>query len=252
MLTNGLAIAGAVALLAACRPDTVSLDARPEVGDTYTIRYDIDAEVTSVVEGQAPETTTLSTRLDTEQVVAEVDAEGTVVSLTVRADGGPTQRLRVRLDRAGSLAAVEQVEGLPAGAFGLGPDSLLPSSAGTVPRGPVRIGDEWDLGQRLDAGGARLVGLGRIDGAEVATVHADLLQRLDEVATVVGSEVALTGSLRSTATTTYDLADGSVRRATSRTSGTVDALVQPPRGVEALPVPAVITIDLRVRATRLP
>ena len=107
-------------------------------------------------------------------------------------------------------------------------------------------------GVGADSGRARLVGLGRVDGVEVATVHADLTEALDEVATFVGSEVALTGSLRSTTTTTYDLADGTVRRATSRTSGTVDALVQPPRGVAALPVPAVITVDLRVRATRLP
>lgn len=240
------------ALAAACRPDTVSLAGEPAVGTTIRIRYEIDAEVTRSVEGQAPETTVLATRLDTEQVVLDVDEQGTLVALILRVDGGAPRRVQVRLDRAGSLAAIDEVEGLPASALGLPPATLGTASGRlALPERPVAIGDEWAIDDGAVRGRGRLVGLGVADGIELATVRSELLQVIDEVATVGPSDVALVGRVRSTSTTRHDLADGTIRRATRHTRGVFDALVQPPAGVDALPVPAVITYDIRVRATRL-
>lgn len=238
-------------LLPACRPDTVSLAAHPAVGTTIRIRYEIEAEVTRSVDGRAPETDTRTTVLDTEQEVLAVDEQGTSVALTVRVDGGAPRHVRVRLDRAGSLAAVDEVEGLPASALGLPAAPTGAPSRVALPDRRVAIGDGWPLDDGSGRGRARLVGLGVVDGAEVASVEAALERIIDEATTVGASEVALTGRIRSTSTTRYDLADGTVRRATSRTTGDVDALVQPPGGVDALPVAASITYQIRVRATRL-
>ena len=247
-MTGVLAVA---ALVAACRPHTVSLAGDPAVGATIRIRYEIDAEVTRSVEGQAPETTVMATQLDTEQEVLAVDGDGSLVALTLRVDGEAPRQARVRLDRAGSLAAIDEVEGLPARDLGL---PLAPASMGApagLPTYAVAIGDEWAIGEDPYRGRARLTGLGVVDGADVARVRAEVHRDIDESTVVAGQEVALTGRLRSTSTTHFDLGDGSVWRAVSHTTGTVDALVQPPGGVGVLPVPAVITYEVRVRATRM-
>jgi hypothetical protein len=74
---------------------------------------------------------------------------------------------------------------------------------------------------------------------------------LTGVETVDDSEVSLDGRLRSTATTTFDLGDGAVRRASLRAHGRVDLLVAPPTGTDAPPVEATVSYELRVRTTRL-
>ncbi len=236
--------------LLACRPDTVSLRFDPAIGDTYRFRYEVEIEVTRTVDGGEPETTETTTTITSEQEVVDLTDEGTVVAVALTDDGKRSTAVVV-LDRTGSVQAVQQVAGRSAGALGLpAPVDVLAAAAGPPDR-PLGLGDEWSIGDGAERGGGRLERLGIVDGHKVATASADVTEALSTTRTVDGSEVAMDGDLRTTSTTTFDLADGAVRRGTLRSSGTVELRIAPPGGVTAEPVEATITYVLRVRTTRL-
>jgi hypothetical protein len=203
------------------------------------------------VEGEAPETTELTTTLTSTQVVVERTAEGVVVEVTLVSEAAAPRTAVVVLDRAGSLQAIQQVEGLPVEALGL-PIGVVPAAgASDPPDRPLRVGDEWVIADSSVTGDARLERLGVVDDHDVAVVRASLVDALASEQTVDNSAVVLDGDLRSTTTTTFDLAGGAVRRGTLRAHGTVDVLVSPPFGMSVPPVDATITYELRVRTTRL-
>jgi hypothetical protein len=57
--------------------------------------------------------------------------------------------------------------------------------------------------------------------------------------------------VRSSSTTSYDLADGAVRRSRTSSHADVQARIEPPAGVEAEPVLASIAFDVTVEVTRI-
>jgi hypothetical protein len=65
------------------------------------------------------------------------------------------------------------------------------------------------------------------------------------------SATEVSGRVRSGATTSYDLADGAIRRSRSWSRGQIDAELQPPDGVIAEPVHATIGYEVTVRVTRI-
>lgn len=245
-------VAATVVPLLGCRPDTVSLRFEPREGATYRYRYEIEVSVTRTVEGDAPETTEVTTTLTSSQKVIKRTTEGTVVEVTLRSEGTAPRTAIVVLDRAGSLQAIEQIAGLPGAALGLpSTGGLLPSTATVPPEDPLSVGDDWTIADGPLTGEARLDRLGVVDGEDVAVITSDLREVLADVNTVEDSDVVLDGDLLSTTSTTFDLADGAVRRATVRSSGSVAVLVSPPVGVVVAPVEATVTYQLRVRTTRL-
>lgn len=242
---------GALALLG-CRTDTVSLGFEPHEGDTYRYRYEIEATVTRTVAGSAPQTTDIATTVTSEQEVVELTAAGALVEVTLTSQGAAPRTAVVLLDRAGSLQAIQQIEGLPVDSLGLPPAGTLLASTATEPsNGPLTLGDRWTIADGGLTGEARLDRLGIVDDHEVAVVTTTLLDVLADTVTAEGSEVVLDGDLRSTTSTTFDLVDGAVRRGSTRSAGTVEVLVSPPLDVVAPPVEATITYELRVRTTRL-
>lgn len=246
------AVAASAITLLGCRADTVALGFEPTVGHTYRYRYEIEATVTRSVEGQAAEVTEIHTEVMSVQEVIERTADGATVEVTLTSEGSAPRQAVVLLDRAGSLQAIQEIEGLPVDAVGLPPvGALLASTATDPPDRPLAVGDRWTIVDGPLTGDARLARLGIVDDHDVAVVSATLVEVLADAMTVDGSDVVLDGDLRSSTSTTFDLADGAVRRSLARSTGTVEVLVSPPTGVVVPPVEATITYELRVRTTQL-
>ncbi|MGK2947257.1 MAG: hypothetical protein ACSLFP_01670 [Acidimicrobiales bacterium] len=247
-LVLGLALA-----VAACASEEVAIAFRPEPGAQYRFRYEISGTVTTTTDDGSPtEVTELATTLETDQEVLEVIAEGALVELRLRQEGGAERSAVVALDRAGSLRSIETIEDLPVDAFVLpAAGSVEASDAAAPPRGPLTIGQRWSIDQGALTGEARLDSLGVVDGHDVARVDAELDETVDDAVTAGGSAVRLDGSLRTRTSTTFDLDDGAVRRGRTTTTGTVRARIEAPPDIVAPPVTASIRYRLVVVTTRL-
>jgi hypothetical protein len=114
-----ISLTSATALLG-CRPDTVLLGFEPEVGATYRYRYELEGTITRTVEGEAPRTTSLQVTVESVQTVVDHSEAGTVLDVTLRSSAAARpSTATVTVDRAGSLQAIQQVDGLPPGTLGL-------------------------------------------------------------------------------------------------------------------------------------
>ncbi len=236
----------AAAASGACRPHTVDLGFRPDVGERYAYRYEIDAVVRQVVPGDEPDVTDIDTDLFVEQHVEALTDEGVRVAVELRSEGGAPRSVVVLLDRAGSLEGIELVERLP----GPAPSFAAGAGALAIPERSLAPGERWHVGGPGAAGTAQLERLGVVDGADVAVVRAELTEEVDELLDAAGG-AALRGTRSSDSTTSYDIADGAVRRSVSVSHAELTARIEPPEGVEAEPVDVTITYDVQVRVTRL-
>lgn len=253
-MVRRLAIAALLAVgapfVAACREGTVTLAYAPAEGDELSFRYEIDATITQSLEGAEPTVTEISTSVDADQEVLEVGPRGVRAAVTLRRDGGAPRTSEVRLDDAGTLQGVDLIEGQPAGIFGLDDlGGVLPTVP--LPAGRLSPGDRWSIDDAELVGEGRLQRLGVIDGEDVAVVASDLTQAIVETVALGTTSAALDGALRATSTTAYDLRDGSLRRATTRARGEVEARIAPPPGIDAAAAVGTITYDVRVRVVRL-
>ena len=255
MLRRGivaLSLLGATSLLG-CRPDTVHLGFDREVGATYRYRYEIRGTITRAVEGEDARTTPLRVTVESVQTVVEQTADGAVLEVTLRSSAAATpSTATVTVDRAGSLQAIQQVDGLPSGTLGLSTtDAVLAAAATQTPDRDLGIGDRWDIAEGTVTGRGRLDRLGVERGEDAAVIETILDEALHATEVTGGSEVVLDGDLHTTATTAFDLDDGAVREGQTRSTGSIDVLVSPPEGVVAPPVEALVTYELRVTTTRL-
>jgi hypothetical protein len=246
----GFAAVVALALLG-CRESTVSVAFHPEIGDRYRYRYEIAVTITRQVEGEPADTIELEEELTADQEVLERTRDGAQVEVEIVRDGGSPRTAVVLLDRAGSLQGIQLVEGLEAEVFGLtDADSLVGTHADGPPDEALAPGDRWTIEDGVRRGSGRLQRLAVIDGQDVAVVRTSTREDLDESVTAGASATDVTGTLRSGATTSYDLSDGAIRRSRSWSRGRIEAVIEPPAGVTAEPADATITYDIRVRVTR--
>lgn len=249
-LATALVLLVAAAAGSGCRPSTVDVAFTPAMGERYSYRYEIEATITQSLDGADPTVTEIRTTLRADQEVVEVSPGGVLAEVTLRREGGAPRTADVRLDRAGMLQGVDLIEGQPTDVFGLGDlGGVLPTAA--LPDVPLAPGDRWVIDDEPVSGRGRLLRLGVIDGEEVAVVSSDVTQPIDETTPVGDTTAALAGDLHAAATTAYDLRDGSVRQATTRARGVVQARIAPPPGIDAGAVLGEITYDIRVRVTRL-
>jgi hypothetical protein len=250
--TVALLATTSAALLLACRPDTVHLGFEPEVGTTYRYRYEIEATITRQVQGEGPRTTDLAVTVQSNQTVMEVTDGGTLLEVTLTSSSSSQpSTATVLVDRAGSLQAIQQIDGLPAASTGLSTDAVLAAAATQTPDRPLSVGDRWAIREGTITGDGRLDRLRVIQGDPAAVVEISLLEALNATEETGASEVVLEGDLRTSATTAFDLADGSVLEGATRSSGSVDVLVAPPVGVVAPAVEARVTYELRVTTARV-
>lgn len=245
------ALGGLLVAAGACREGTVVVDPRPDVGDRARYRYEIDATVTRALDQGAPQTSEIDSVLVVDQRIASVTGDRVEADVTLRRDGAAPRTARVALDRSGAIQGFELVEGLDAAALDLASlSSLLPPGT-APPRRALRPGDRWSISDGTQLGQGRLTRLGVIDGDDVAVVDTTINEDIDEDVAAGASAARLTGTLRSTTSTSYRLTDGAIRRASARSHGEVQAQIDPPPGVDAAPALATITFEIRVQVTRL-
>lgn len=246
-----LGVLSALGLLGGCERGTVRIDAAPEVGDRATFRYEIDATITRALDGDDPTTTVFESTLLTEQEIVAITDDGVEADITLRRDGAAPRSARVVLDRTGALRSIELVAGIDSDQLGLAElGSLLPPAI-APPARRLAPGDRWTISEGTVKGDGRLSRLGVVDGAEVAVVRTSVTELIDEELPGSTSAATLRGALRSVATAAYDLADGSARRSSARSTGLVTAVIEPPPWIDAAPATGTISYDIRVRATRL-
>lgn len=232
----GALSAGAVA----CDDPAVTLTYHPAVGAKTSYELRVDTSTTTKLDGQPTSARTDSFVLQSDQTVrAAARGSDTRVKVVLRGDGQRTRTFVVRLDRAGQLATVETVEGVPAASLGdLGISELLPSAAGALPRRRLRPGDRWRISQLLRLGddpAARLVGRGRLtslgvsNGVKQAIVDTEVALPVNRTTTgETGETIRLVGSVRTVMKVTQRVRDGVVLAARARTVGRYDVTLFPP------------------------
>ena len=244
--------------LAACRPDTVRIAFRPEVGSTYRYVVDVRSVSTTRIDGAEPQRREEEVRLVAEHTVLARSGDGGVrVRVLVGEPGTAAQAFVVRFDRAAQLESIESVEGdQPDISGALGVPEIFPGAAGAPPvaLGP---GDEWSVDRRIvvpgTLGRTRLRVQGRLD--QLGVTGDEQIARLVSTATLPLSTTTFTedgtleieGRQRIAQRATYDLDDGAVRTVRSTTVGHFRLRVLPPPGAVADEVPG--TLDVRVTST---
>ncbi|MEY2419630.1 MAG: hypothetical protein QOG90_2310 [Actinomycetota bacterium] len=251
-----VAVVVAALLAGACSDPAVRVSYRPKVG-TRTI-YELRVTTTSHTRlvGEPPKDRHDSYVLRSDQRVRRAEP-GADTQVAVRLSGaGQKQRdFVVRLDRAGQLATVETVEGVPSTALGsLGISELLPSAAGALPRVALRPGDRWRISQRLRFGAAptaRLVGWGRLaslgvsKGTKLAVVDTEVGVPVDRTTDLdTGGTSRLIGSVHTTMHVVQRVRDGVVLQARAHSVGRYEVTLSSPTDLAAPPVTGTLTVSV--------
>jgi hypothetical protein len=242
--------------LASCRPDGVRLTYRPRVGDRYTYRVEVHAEVTTTI-GDTPARRTV----DDDVVVARhrvLDAgpEGSRVEVRLQGRGEPARTFVVRLDRGGHLAEVQRVEGLPASALGtLGLPEIFPAAAGTPPDRLLSPGQRWRLDEPVALpgearsrlrGDGRLVELDVVSGHDVARTASTFRLPVRRLSDETQGRLTLEGEQQVTSRATTRVSDGSVQEVVTETNGQFALTLTPRDGAGAgASVPGRVVVVVR-------
>lgn len=249
------------AVLAACQPDTVRIAFRPEAGTTYAYRVEVESVTVTTLQGGEPQRITDRFVLDAKQSVLESGDDSSRVRVRVAGPNVGARTYVVRLDRAGQLAEVQSIEGLPARALGsLGISEIFPVAAGAPPDRPLSPGERWQVNEPVRLpdqpesrlrGSGRLTELGVVDGNEVATVESNYRLAVRGTTELEQGSFALEGAQSTVKTGTHRLEDGSVEEVRAVTRGRFRLALMPPAGTTGPVVPGTLTIEVRSHTSRV-
>jgi hypothetical protein len=254
---TALCVVAVTALVfAACDDPAVRVSYRPKVGTQTVYELRVTTTLQKRLVGEPPEDRHDSFVLESSQRVrrAEPGAD-TQVAVRLSGAGQKTRDFIVRLDRAGQLATVESVEGVPSAALGnLGISELLPSAAGALPRVALRPGDRWRISQRLRIGAlpaGRLVGWGRLaslgvsKGTKLAVVDTEVALPVDSTTDLeTGGTSRLIGAVHTTMHVVQRVRDGVVLQARAHSVGRYQVTLSSPAELIAPPVTGTLTVTV--------
>lgn len=261
-------VAGGLGLVlgTACSPDTVRISYRPATGDVAVYRTSVQAVTVTTIGDEQPKRRVTTSVLTARHRVLESGPDGSRVEVRLSQDGADSEdptTFVVRFDRAGQLAEVERVEGLPAGALGdLSLSELFPAAAAAPPRRPLAPGDRWTIDGPVQvaangADPARLTGRGRLvaltvaGGRPLATVDSSYRMPVSRSAADTGGRLTLDGTLVTKARVAHDLDDHQVQSVESKSSGLYSVTLVPPPGVAGVPVPGTLTVEVASTSRRV-
>lgn len=228
------------------------LSFRPDPGRRYTYRISVRATTVTTVADERPRRSRSNTVFVATQRVLALSPSGGRVEVRVEEQGSPTRTYVVSLDRAGQLAEVQSIEGLPARALGeLGLSEIFPAAAAAPPDRPLSPGQRWEIDTAVQLarapearlrGRGRLATLGRVDGIDVARVESRYRLPVRGTAAPNDNGLTLDGSQATDAKVVYSVDDGAVLSAEAVTSGTFDVTLFPPPGTPGSPVPGTVSV----------
>jgi hypothetical protein len=228
----------------------VSLELRPKVGDTLTVRIDQEVEMvgtTRVASGDSVVRVTNGMHVVSRAVVERSDAAGTTMlamtdSVSLTSSNAPSRALKEA--RQALVGQQVRVRVAPDGATELLGDDvgredlreLFAQMPATLPREKVAVGDRWTREMPLPPPGGTVKAIFRLDSlsrrGEVAWVSMTGAITRDSVAEPrTGATVRMTG--RVTGTLTVDRARGWLT--SSRTTIVVNSTMTPPAGAKGAP-----------------
>jgi hypothetical protein len=248
--------------LAGCRPSGVRISYRPARGAQYTYRVEVHAEVTTTIADTPPRRTVDDSVLEAHHLVLAGGRDGSSVQVRLTGPGEPARTFVVRLDRAGHLAEVQRVEGLPARALGgLGLSEIFPAAAGVAPDRLLAPGSRWQFDEPVALpgepathlrGAARLLELGVVNGHKVADVRSSFRLPVRRTSDEAQGRIVIDGEqvVQSKAESRVD--DGSLERVETETRGTFTLTLTPNQATAAgTSVPGTVTVVVRSVTTRL-
>lgn len=258
-----IATVGLIALgSTGCGNGTVRVDFRPEEGATYRYEVRIRSESETVLASGAPQLRTDDVLLLAEHTVLETDGDGVRVRVVLAEPAGDQRTFEVVFDRAAQLQAIESIEGVPSEVLDeLGLAELFPAAAGGPPDRGLAPGDSWEVDAQVALAAtpspSRLTGSGRLVQLDVEGDHDVALLRSETELPVLTTrsspegELRLDGVQRTEQDATRDLADGSIRAASSRTVGRYDLTVAPPIGTTGSPVTGTLIVTVTSETRRI-
>ncbi|MFN2389511.1 MAG: hypothetical protein ABR575_07925 [Actinomycetota bacterium] len=246
MIVRRAALVAVLAVLAACRPDTVDLRYRFHDGDelSYRIEATASARWDVGVQGRG----SYRVVFDVRETIEHVDDSGADVSVVMTpthveehglpSPGEQRRAFRLRVGPNGEVTEVLEVDGVPAAA--LDPDelALIGTYRPPLPVEPVRLHDRWQARQRLDLSRVSqeietlgtLHSLRREDGTAVARLDFTGRGPLSWETKLAQGKARLVGSSSTTAAARFDIERGELRHATSTMSGDFAVTVTPEDG----------------------
>ena len=249
------------AFASACEPDTVRVAFRPQADARYQYAVDVRSEAETRIADREPRRTSDNFVLRAEHDVLEAGPQSSTVEVRLASPGIGGRTFVARLDRAGQLAEVERIEGLPAQVLGeLGISEIFPAAAAAPPDRALSPGDRWTIDAPVDLPGlapgrlrgrGRLIALGVVDGREVATIESVVELTVPQGAADASERFVLGGTQSTTSTATHTLADGAVQEVRAVTRGRFDLTVLPPEGTSGPAVPGTLVVEVRSHTRRL-
>jgi hypothetical protein len=263
-MRRALVIFFCAALLPSCKSDRVDLSYRFVEGTTTEYRMEATASARWDIAGIGSGSYRVT--FDVTEEVMSADPDGATVSVLmtptqVSEQGlpspGPDERSFIlRLGPNGEVLEVLEVDGVPAKA--LEPDQLAFIGTYRPPLAPdpVRLGDQWESSQEVQLGSVfqEIVTLGELDGldrdehGEKARLVYDGSGPLVWTTTLPQGAAELTGAAETETAATLDLDDGSLRQASSTTSGDFEVRVVPEG---RLPISGTLHLDLELDLERV-
>ncbi len=261
------ALLGTVALglslgAGACGDGTVRVDLRPDEGATFRYEVRITTESETVLAGGPPQVRTDDVLLVAEHTVLGSSDGGVRVEVVLAEPDGQQRSFEVTFDRGAQLESIAPLDGASNGALGdLGLAELFPAAAAGPPDRRLAPGDRWQVDALVDLDGAgttgrlsgdgHLIELGVVEGRDVARIESEVTLPVRSVRPSPDGELLLDGTQVTEQRATRDLADGSVRRATSTTVGRYDLTVSPPAGTTSPPVTGTLRVTVTSETRRV-
>jgi hypothetical protein len=250
-------------LLIACKPDTIELGYRfPEGVREY--RMEVAARALWDIGG--PGRGSYRWVADVSEEVTEDEGATAVVEVTMSpvqveeeelsSPGTQERTFKLRIDRAGGVVAVLEVNGVDATQLSPEDVAFIGTFRPALPADPVALRDEWESEQRGDGGTdsqqlpttGRLESLYRDADGPVAEVTYSGSGPLEWEARLPLGSSRFTGSAGTAGSASFDIEDGVLRSASSSLDGEFQVRVIQASGA-GTPVTGTMQLDLDLRVS---
>ena len=255
-----IATVTAVALLAACRSDTVRIAFKPPNGARYRYDVRVRAVTRSTIADAAPRRSVDDFVLHAEHRVVRTGGDDTELEVKLTIPDVGDRTFTARFDRGAQLSQIQSIEGVPAAALGqLGLSEILPGPPARRRSGrwpPATVGYRLARAE-LGGGGSRLKGEGRlvslgvVRGRDVATIESRYRLPVKRTTTSGDATIELDGTQSTVVQTVRALRDGAGESAKSVTKATYRVTLTPPAGSTGAPLNGRLTVEVRSTTSRL-